>query len=66
MTCNIGTIDRTIRFVVGLAIVSLAFIGPQTPWAYLGLIPIATAFIGWCPPYSLLGISTCSKKQENA
>ena len=51
-------------FVIGgLAIVSLAFVGPQTPWAWLGLIPVATGLIGWCPPYSLLGINTCSVKK---
>ncbi len=66
MTCNVGMIDRIIRIVLGLAILSLAFVGPQTAWAYLGIIPIATALIGWCPPYALLGISTCEKKQENA
>lgn len=65
MTCNIGMIDRIIRVIVGLAILSLAFVGPQSAWGYLGIIPIATALIGWCPPYALLGISTCAKKQEN-
>lgn len=61
MKKNIGLIERVIRVVVGAAIVSLAFVGPQTPWAYLGIIPILTGLVGWCPPYSLLGISTCSR-----
>ncbi len=64
MKKNIGSIERIIRVVVGAAIVSLAFVGPQTPWAYLGIIPILTGVIGWCPPYSLLGISTCSRRDQ--
>jgi hypothetical protein len=61
MRRNIASWDRTIRIVVGLLIVSLAFIGPKTPWAYLGIVPLATGIIGWCPPYALLGIKTCRK-----
>lgn len=60
MTRNIGTIDRTLRVVLGLVLISLVFIGPQTNWGWLGLIPLATAAIGWCPPYALFGFSTCS------
>ena len=59
MTRNIGNTERLIRLVVGLAILSLTVIGPQSMWGLLGLVPILTAAIGWCPPYSLLGINTC-------
>jgi hypothetical protein len=59
MKKNTGGIERIIRMAAGLGILSLAFIGPQTTWGYLGLIPLATGLIGWCPPYQLLGISTC-------
>jgi hypothetical protein len=38
----------------------LAFIGPKTPWAYLGVIPFLTGMVGFCPPYALLGIKTCN------
>jgi hypothetical protein len=58
---NVGGIERTIRIIAGLAIISLAFIGPKSPWAYLGIVPLATGLIGWCPPYALLGMSTCRK-----
>jgi hypothetical protein len=47
---------------VGLAITSLAFIGPASPWALLGLVPVATGVFGWCPPYAMLGINTCKHK----
>ena len=58
MTLNVGTIDRTLRIVVGLGLVALAFVGPQTPWGWIGVVPLATALIGWCPAYSLVGLST--------
>lgn len=56
---NEGSVDRAFRAVLGLAIISLVFVGPQTPWAWLGLIPLATAAIGWCPAYAIFGFSTC-------
>jgi hypothetical protein len=59
MNRNIGGVERIIRIVAGAAILSLAFVGPQTAWAYLGIIPAATGLVGWCPPYALFGISTC-------
>jgi hypothetical protein len=58
MQCNVGTVDRILRVVVGLAIASLAFVGPQNLWYLLGLIPVATGMVGWCPLYSLLKINT--------
>jgi hypothetical protein len=61
MKQNVGNIERVIRVVAGLGILSLAFIGPQSPWAYLGIVPLLTGLVGWCPPYALLGFSTCGK-----
>jgi hypothetical protein len=63
MIRNIGGIDRMIRIIVGLAILSLVFVGPQTPWGLLGLVPLLTALVGWCPPYALLGINTCKRTE---
>lgn len=59
MKRNIGGAERIIRIIAGAAIIALAFVGPQSPWAYLGIIPLATGLMGWCPPYALFGISTC-------
>lgn len=56
---NEHKVDRIIRVVVGLAIVSLAFVGPQTPWAFLGLIFVVTGLVGFCPIYRIFGFSTC-------
>ena len=62
MKTNIHPIERGVRVVGGLFLVSLAFWGPESYWFLLGLIPVATGLTGWCPPYQLLGISTCPKK----
>lgn len=62
MSRNEGTIDRALRVVAGLAILSLVFIGPQTPWAWIGLVPLITGLVGFCPLYRVLGINTCGLK----
>ncbi len=62
MSKNVGVVDRAVRIIVGLGILSLVFIGPHTPWGYLGLLPIATGLIGWCPAYLPFGIKTCRVK----
>ncbi len=60
---NEAMVERVIRVVAGLGVLSLAFIGPQTPWGYLGLVPIATGLLGSCPVYTLVGFSTKSSKK---
>jgi hypothetical protein len=56
---NEHSADRLARILVGLGVLSLAFLGPQTPWAWLGIVPLVTGLVGTCPAYTLLGISTC-------
>ncbi|HHJ19062.1 MAG TPA: DUF2892 domain-containing protein [Gammaproteobacteria bacterium] len=56
---NIGSIDRIFRIILGAGLISMAFIGPQTPWGWIGIIPLSTALLGWCPVYTLIGINTC-------
>jgi len=60
---NEGTIDRALRVIAGIVLISLVFVGPQTPWGWLGIVPLATGVIGSCPLYSLLGLNTCSLKK---
>jgi len=57
---NVGTVDRILRVVAGLVLIALVFVGPQTPWGWIGLVPLGTALIGWCPAYRLLGMNTCA------
>lgn len=59
MTVNEGTLDRAIRVVLGIVLVSLVFVGPQTLWGLVGLVPLATGLAGYCPLYRLVGVSTC-------
>jgi hypothetical protein len=59
MTCNVGGFDRIARAVLGLVLLSLFFVGPQTLWGLVGLIPLGTAIFGWCPLYVPLGFSSC-------
>ena len=59
---NEHPVERMLRVVLGLGVLSLAFVGPKSPWGYLGLIPLATGLLGTCPLYTLLGWSTCSVK----
>jgi hypothetical protein len=56
---NLGSIDRTIRILAGIGLLALVFVGPQTPWGFLGLVPLLTGVIGFCPAYCPLGLSTC-------
>jgi hypothetical protein len=56
---NESPLDRSIRAVLGIGLISLVYLGPQTPWGWLGIIPLLTAVMGWCPLYQLFGISTC-------
>ncbi|AWK86321.1 YgaP family membrane protein [Azospirillum thermophilum] len=56
---NLGPVDRALRAIVGLVLISLIFVGPQTLWGLVGLVPLLTAVIGSCPAYTLLGIRTC-------
>ena len=63
MSLNVGGIDRTLRIVVGIALIASTFVVPaMSPWGWLGIIPLATGLIGWCPAYLPLGIKTCKTK----
>ncbi|WGJ15525.1 DUF2892 domain-containing protein [Methylocapsa sp. D3K7] len=66
MTENVGTIDRAIRIVIGLALLSmLIFAGSEWKWlGLIGLVPLITALAGRCPAYSVMGIKTCAKSRQ--
>ena len=58
MMQNVGTVDRIVRIVAGLALLALAIFGGQW-WGWIGVVPLVTAFAGFCPAYKLVGFSTC-------
>lgn len=55
---NVHSLDRAIRIGLGLFLLGLYYLGPQTQWGLLGLLPLATALSGRCPVYQLLGLNT--------
>ncbi len=59
---NEGNVDRTLRVIAGIVLISLVFVGPQTVWGWIGLVPLVTGLVGTCPVYALLGINTCGTK----
>jgi hypothetical protein len=59
MDRNVGSLDRTLRIVAGVVLLSLTVVGPKTLWGLVGLVPLGTALVRWCPAYTLLGIRTC-------
>jgi len=68
MKPNVGTIDRIIRGVVGIALIAsflLEFLSGTAGMVALvvGIVLLATAAIRWCPPYSLLGINTGANRE---
>ena len=63
MKINVGSIDRSLRIVVGLALVAWALFGGPV-WAWIGVVPLATGLFRFCPLYSLLGVNTCPIKKQ--
>lgn len=59
MLTNESSIDRALRVVIGIVVLSLVVVGPRTMWGLLGLVPLLTGLVGFCPLYRVLGISTC-------
>ena len=64
MTKNVGGIDRTLRILIGLALIAGAATNTIGMWGYLGVVPLLTGLIGWCPAYTLLGMNTCPMKSK--
>lgn len=58
---NEGTIDRALRIIVGLVLISMVFTGLNTAWGWVGLVPLITGLVGSCPVYSILGLNTLKK-----
>lgn len=63
MKKNVGSLDRIIRLIFGLIVLSLWFVldGTTKYWALLGIVPLSTAAIAWCPLYPVLSINTLGK-----
>ena len=64
MKVNIGTADRVVRVIAGLAIIGVG-IYARSWWGLIGLAPLLTAAIRFCPAYVPFGFSTCKVATEN-
>lgn len=62
MIKNVGSADKVVRFVLGLALLSQVFWGLQTPWGWLGVVLVGTALMNFCPLYVALGMNTFKQK----
>lgn len=63
---NVGGIDRILRIVVGLVLLSLFFLFADASWRYfalIGVVPLLTGLMSSCPLYSIMGLSTCPVKR---
>jgi len=63
MKTNEGMIDRAVRVIAGLVLITLAATGTIGVWGWIGIMPLLTGAIGVCPAYSILGVSTCPMKK---
>ena len=62
MDKNEGKVDRILRLLLGLALLSLTLVGPQSLWGLIGLVPLLTGIVGFCPIYKILGMNTASSE----
>jgi hypothetical protein len=64
MIKNVGGIDRILRIVAGLALITLASMGTIGPWGWLGVVVLATGVFSFCLPYQFFSFSTCVVKTD--
>ncbi|MGC8508385.1 MAG: YgaP family membrane protein [Thiomonas sp.] len=64
MTVNEGTLDRTLRVIVGLVLIGLTLTHVIGVWGWIGVVPLVAGAVGICPLYSLLGIRTCPMRKN--
>ena len=61
-TSNVGSVDRILRIILGLALIAGAVQGALAPWGWVGLVLVFTAFIKFCPIYAVTGLSSLKEK----
>lgn len=65
---NVGSMDRILRLVVGIAALAGFFMMPGLSWGIVllvvGIIGVATSLMGSCPLYSIFGLNTCPMKDK--
>jgi len=68
MNANVGGIDRVLRIVVGIGVLTLFFVleGDARYWGLVGILLLATGLFRFCPAYSIFGLSTCPLERKSA
>jgi hypothetical protein len=66
MQRNVGSIDRIVRIVAGLALIGLTLSGTIGVWGWIGVVPVLTGALQTCPAYSIFGLSTCPMSTDKA
>jgi hypothetical protein len=67
MKINVGQLDRLLRILIGLILLSMPF-WLDSPWRWLGLIGLMPLFTGLtrrCPGYAVLGLNTCQFRKHD-
>ena len=63
MKTNEHLIERVVRVVAGLILITLAATGIVGVWGWIGVLPLVTGLVGFCPAYAIFGVSTCAVKK---
>lgn len=60
---NIGSADRILRIIIGLAVLGAGYYY-HSWWGLVGLVPLLTATFRVCPAYLPFGLSTCARPKS--
>jgi len=64
MKINVGNLDRILRIIVGVILITLAATGYFAPWGWIGVLPLLTGIIKFCPAYALFGLNSCPSEKK--
>jgi hypothetical protein len=62
MKANVGSSDKIIRIIAGVAAIGAGFYF-QSWWGAVGVVPLGTGLLNFCPLYAMLGINTCKAQK---
>lgn len=65
MPCNVGTVERSIRVLLGVLLLGIGAFAELSPVAtgialVVGTIALVTGTVRFCPLWALLGFNTCA------
>ena len=64
MKANVGSIDRLIRVLVGLALIVGSLLGYLGMWGWIGIVLVVTGMFRFCPVYLPFGLNTRAKDES--